>query len=81
MKTKEATLKEMRRSIGSDPGFIFQYVGKSHFGWCSQQSPLGDVCRKALLEGQAPVLGSDGTPLKGFTGQAIIIHMVEEVRP
>jgi hypothetical protein len=79
MKTKESTLKDMRRSLGSDPGFIFQYVGKAHFGWCTERSPLGDVCHKALLEGQASVLGSDGSPLKGFHGQGIIIHAVERV--
>lgn len=80
MKTREATLKDMRRSLlPGTQGFLFQFVGAETYRWCSKDSPMGEVCQKALLEGQAPVLASNGSPMKGFRGQDIIIHNVEEV--
>lgn len=80
MKTQEATLKDMRRSLRpGTPAFLFQYVGAEHNRWCSEDSPMGEVCQKALLEGQAPVLDHAGRPLKGLRGQDIIIHNIEKV--
>lgn len=81
MKTKEATLKEMRRMlVPGTPAFLYQVIGTESYRWCSEASPMGEVCQKALQEGQAPILASDGTPMKGLRGQALIIHMVERVQ-
>lgn len=51
MKTRESTLKDMRRSlVPGTPAFLYQYE-HGGWGWASAGSPNGEVLEKAAETG------------------------------
>lgn len=64
-KTKEAAIKDMKKSVvPGTPGFLYQYQHNG-WDWCTERSYRGEACKEALSknESQAPLFGSTGALL------------------